>query len=1069
MKTLTSFFIIFLISITFCEAQTWIKSDSLWIDLLRKGKLDSALIFTEEYKAQIRGNIGEDNLQFANAESYLAISYFSFGNYKKAKYYFLNEIKIRESLKATNDSYYIDALVNTSIICRKAGNYDEALGWIKKAESKASGLYGSKNPNYANVLCSYAAVYNDMGAAVNDAVLLKKAKKYFLEASEIYKNSGQDFYYQEIANRSNYACNNNNLANYPLSESLFLEVIEYIEKKFGNLSPQYAVDINNLGVLNYNRANYKQAEKYFSEAVRIFKIGKEANSTNAAICINNLGALYHEMGNYDISIKLLKEANELLLTNLGKNNSYYALTMNNLAATNLAKEYFAAVEYKNKNLLLECGKMLALADTIFEENCSLPYPDGNAIRYNSALWYATIGDKKTCTKIISDYTYQTGYSMFNVSSLINKMSLTTNFANIKEYNSNNFIEPVFITIKIKSIPIIDIEDSAIQKNRQYPELSTQLLLKAIVGNGNKVKKALGPYNPEYANLLSGLSILYYSLGDDATEEKMKIELMDIIIHNTLQDFNFLSESEKEMYFDTRESSIHGFIAYANRRVRRNPSIAGYTYNLVMQNKGLMLKSNTAMRMAILNSNDSTLIKKYDNWISLQKKISALYSTPVEFRKEDVGKLEIEANNLEKILVQSSQDFNNYSKSIKMNWQDVRNSLKSNEAAIEFTNYKVKKKNGVNTNYYCALVLKSNSKFPEMIRVFEEKDLLTILGTYEENNLKFINSIYGTKELKDNKLYKLIWLPLEKYLNGIDKVYLSPSGLLNKISFASISNGTNIFLCKKYHLQMENSTANIVKQSALNPNDKLLALVFGGIQYGENANETQVWTYLKGTRDEGEAVKNILEKQQVEVKYLSDLKATETFLKKNAKNFNILHLATHGFVFPDPNQVRVADEKQTVEYGNIAFRGVTRGVGVNTFVNSQNPLMRSGLALAGANDVWAKSKIITEDDGVLTAQEVTQIDMRKTDLVVLSACETGLGEIKGSEGVYGLQRAFKMAGVKYIITSLWQVPDKETVEFMETFYSNLVQNHDIKLAFLNAQNELSEKYDPYFWGAFVLIE
>ena len=132
-------------------------------------------------------------------------------------------------------------------------------------------------------------------------------------------------------------------------------------------------------------------------------------------------------------------------------------------------------------------------------------------------------------------------------------------------------------------------------------------------------------------------------------------------------------------------------------------------------------------------------------------------------------------------------------------------------------------------------------------------------------------------------------------------------------------------------------------------------------------------------------------------------------------------------------------------------------------------MRSGLALAGANDVWAKSKIITEDDGVLTAQEVTQIDMRKTDLVVLSACETGLGEIKGSEGVYGLQRAFKMAGVKYIITSLWQVPDKETVEFMETFYSNLVQNHDIKLAFLNAQNELSEKYDPYFWGAFVLIE
>jgi CHAT domain-containing protein len=132
-------------------------------------------------------------------------------------------------------------------------------------------------------------------------------------------------------------------------------------------------------------------------------------------------------------------------------------------------------------------------------------------------------------------------------------------------------------------------------------------------------------------------------------------------------------------------------------------------------------------------------------------------------------------------------------------------------------------------------------------------------------------------------------------------------------------------------------------------------------------------------------------------------------------------------------------------------------------------MRSGLVLAGGNDVWVKTEKGSTDDGVLTAQEVTQIDMRKNDLVVLSACETGLGDIKGSEGVYGLQRALKMAGVKFIIMSLWQIPDKETVEFMSAFYTNLLKDKEIKKAFYGAQKEMRAKYDPYYWGAFVLME
>jgi len=141
-----------------------------------------------------------------------------------------------------------------------------------------------------------------------------------------------------------------------------------------------------------------------------------------------------------------------------------------------------------------------------------------------------------------------------------------------------------------------------------------------------------------------------------------------------------------------------------------------------------------------------------------------------------------------------------------------------------------------------------------------------------------------------------------------------------------------------------------------------------------------------------------------------------------------------------------------------------------FRASDNPLIRSGLIMSGANNAW-NNNIIPQgiDDGILTAYEVSGMDLYNTELVVLSACETGLGDIKGSEGVYGLQRSFKMAGVDYLIMSLWQVPDKETSEFMQLFYQNMLAKQSIGTAFRNAQKVMKDKYDPYYWAAFVLIE
>ncbi len=187
---------------------------------------------------------------------------------------------------------------------------------------------------------------------------------------------------------------------------------------------------------------------------------------------------------------------------------------------------------------------------------------------------------------------------------------------------------------------------------------------------------------------------------------------------------------------------------------------------------------------------------------------------------------------------------------------------------------------------------------------------------------------------------------------------------------------------------------------------------------------------------------------------------EQFKNLGGKNSpRIVHIATHGFFFPDPQKEIRSDFMLEIDR-SIPFRA------------SDNPLNRAGLLFAGANRGWQGDTTSDEiDDGILTAYEATNVILGNTQLVVLSACETGLGEIKGSEGVFGLQRAFKAADAEYLMMSLWKVPDKETAEFMEYFYAKLFEGKPISDAFEDTQRYMRNKYpnEPYKWAGFVLVK
>jgi len=382
------------------------------------------------------------------------------------------------------------------------------------------------------------------------------------------------------------------------------------------------------------------------------------------------------------------------------------------------------------------------------------------------------------------------------------------------------------------------------------------------------------------------------------------------------------------------------------------------------------------------------------------------------------------------------------------------------------------------------------KYPEMVYLFEEKELSELVKQKSPNKLYSLRGAELLSETGANysgeDLYRLIIKPLEKYLEGKKRIYFSTDGILHQLSFAAFSDGVGELLCDKYELVQLNSTGELVLE-AREP-DKAPVVLVGGIKYEYTPNQTSAeekeesyayniledesikqsrsnrgrgteWNYLPGTETEIEKLAGIYNENKLSTDTLTGVYATEESIKKlDGRSPKVLHIATHGFFFENPQRDQDRRMASFDEKDNYSI--------------SEDPLMRSGLILAGANYAWKNgSNPYEKEDGILTAYEISNLNLMKTDLVVLSACETGLGDIEGSEGVYGLQRAFRMAGVEKIIMSLWQVPDKETVEFMKTFYTKWLGGEEIREAFNNTQKEMSKKYkeEPEKWAAFVLLE
>ncbi|MBU0488991.1 MAG: CHAT domain-containing protein [Bacteroidetes bacterium] len=869
---------------------------------------------------------------------------------------------------------------------------------------------------------SYATAINNLGIMYKKTGRFSDAEPYYREALSIKKNIYGEKHSAYLRTLNDLASLCDDLGQYAESEELFKKLIALKKETSGDEDAAFAIYLTNFGALYNDMGNYAAAEPLFLLAIRIKEKTVGVNSVSYAISLNNLAEQYKTMGNFEAAEPLFLESRRIRKALVGEKHPDYATSSNNLADL-----------YKAMGKFEEAEPLYLEAKSIRETVLGKKHPRYTTTTNNLALLYSAMGNYEAAEPL---------------------------FIETKNIRKEIFGEKH----SLYATPLCNLAGF-------YELTGKYAAAEPLYQEALKIhKETLGDKHPLSAMSMISMATILMKSGKLKSAEPYFLEGLEVKNENLKQNFSFLSEREKEMYFMTQAPAFADFYAYSLIRKEQNPGITETVFNNVVKNKGLLLKSSTAMRVAILNSNDTTLIRKYNQWIALKKEISVLYSTEISKRKKNPADLEQQANILEKDLVKSSSEFGDLEKIQSLSWKSVKNNLEPDEAAIEFIRFALGVKRDSVT--YCALIVKPNSKYPEMIRLCDEKELRNALSKVSDNDYINVSNAYGTSEKNVDTLYQLIWQPMEKYLGGVKTVYFSPDGLLHKVSFAAIGKGKNVYLCDSYQLKQQSSTGKVAMPESFSLSGETTAGLFGGIEYSADTTSVKLWDYLPGTKEETDELAQIFSQKNISTTYLSGKDVKEEEIKMLAGKCNILHISTHGFFFPEPNAGNQSSTDSTTRREDEATRsfwGNIRGYGVWSFVKSQNPLMRSGLAMAFANNVWSQRFPGEGEDGVLTAGEVAQLNLQNTQLVVLSACETGLGDIKGSEGVYGLQRAFKMAGAKFLVMSLWQVPDLETEEFMTTFYTKLLDTKDIRNSFIETQTEMRKKYDPFFWAAFVLIE
>lgn len=550
-------------------------------------------------------------------------------------------------------------------------------------------------------------------------------------------------------------------------------------------------------------------------------------------------------------------------------------------------------------------------------------------------------------------------------------------------------------------------------------------------------------------------ILYGTLDSAAyyIQQFIPLQRSHFILENAL-----LTEAEKDVYLNRKNNGQNHCLTVLEMRGNVDSEYNKLAYSHAVFLKGFALRSLSNLQKALYEEADSLLHQSFEEWLGLRE----LYYQNLRFSDHtglNLDSVKNEMDNLEKNFYRITKLNVQNGAAENPDWNTIKASLGKGELVVDFVRYH--KHNELNQWKYGAFVFHSESTFPEYFELCFETELgENLKRNHLESEFRYINRIYGS----ESPLYDLIWNKIITKYGDKNRIYISCTGLLHGISHDAVLDTRNNRDRGQPEVVLINSSANLQgsERADINLTDAEVML-FGGVDYdlpsdhevivGDSSSvydqtrgrNTGNWGKLEHTKTEIQSIEKMISERGGRTISYYGSEASEVQFKQAVRSHipAIVHIATHGYFLNDTTPT--ISPSQTLNY------------------------TRSGMVMAGANDCYkSQSEILGYGDGVLTAPEISSLNLSGTKLVVLSACQTGLGDLNNIGNAYGLQRAFKIAGADYIIYSLWKVSDEVTMKFMTTFYQNLLENSNVRAAFYATKNEIKANYSVFYWAPFQLI-
>lgn len=1058
------FFFLFLSRTAFLFSQDHLTLRKEAEDYYNKGDISNALLTAQSALSIAEVNVGKNNIDYAVILGDAGGYNLDAGNYSSGISQLEEACDLIKKIKGENNKDYNDAFGNLGLGYFYNGEFEKSESILLKSLGLVRKFYGAESKEYVMTLTNLATVQS------TGLFKLDESEKYLIEAKKILEN-------QNKTDTPEYASVANGLAgiyqdrkDYFKAESLYKIAAKIHKRLEGEKSQLYVTTIQNLGDLYQDMGRYAEAKLIIEKCVTLQKEVSGEETEDYAVALNNLAVANGSLGNYSEEEKFLLQSIGIKKKIHGADHPSYLQGLSNLAVlykrlgrseealSTMQKVMEAAKGYKISRpekyaewasnlgtIYFDAGKN-DQAEKLFKE----------AIEINKEQHGETFGEYTVSLSNLS-VVYMQAEEYKQAKELLLKASAIAKTAG--QYNSKDNIE------------LLNNLASVYQGEKNLAK--AEEIMRDVV---KFEKEYNGEKNPAYNFFLFNLGIYVDGQGKWKEAEQIYPRVIDSDFFILDNNFSELSESEKANFYSTVSVHFDVFYRFAIQHAKEDPAILAKALNYRLATKAMLLNSANKIRNTISQSKDTSLVNAYLKWKSEKDYLIKLYSLP----KRELAilgvrpdSIERSVNDLEKKLSYKTDLLSKNSKK-NITWKDVQNVLKPDEAAVEIIRVYSPFADEIDKVFYIALIIDKNEKDFPRIAVMDDGYEMETKYTRE-----YRDAIFDTT--KKENTYVHFWQQIDHELNGIKKIYFSSDGVYSKININSIKNpSTNSFLIDHYDFHFV-STLRDLSEKKGEPNTSKTAVLFGYPDYTFNLTQTKNQTSgsdqitadyllernktntrsfyldpLPGTKKEVEGIEKVMKEKGWQIKTFLGGTAQEQTLKAVSSPV-ILHIATHGY------------------FQNDVDASFSPATSLLTDKMSKNPLLRSGLMMAGASNVYSRnyaniSNFAEQEDGILTAYEAMNLNLEKTELVVLSACETGLGEIRNGEGVYGLQRAFMIAGAKTVIMSLWTVSDEATQKLMNLFYSKWLETGDKYNAFRYAQLELKKSFpDPYFWSAFVMID